>query len=77
MAFQDVAFLPCRASHYTTVLNVSDVRGEDLVSTTFLQTVDGGKQGHASCKILLLQQCLLLCRGNLAEIVIQQLTKMM
>ena len=29
-------------------------RGEGLRTTTSLKTVDGGKQGHAPCKIFLL-----------------------
>ena len=40
MGFQYVAFLPTRA----------------CFSTTFHKTVVGGKQGHASCKILLLHK---------------------
>ena len=33
-------------------------RGESPMSTTCLKTVVGGKQGHALCKICLLQQSL-------------------
>ena len=44
MGFQDVAFIPSRASF----------------STTFLRTVVGRKQGHAPCDVLLPQQSLFL-----------------
>ena len=67
MGFQDVAFLPSRASFSTTFLK-SYGRGESLVTTTCLKTVVGGKQGHAPCKILLLQQSLFLCQLNFLEI---------
>ena len=57
MGFQDVAFMPSQASFSTTFLKKCG-RGESLGTTTCLKTVVGGKQGHAPCKILLLQQSL-------------------
>ena len=55
MGLQDVAFLPSRASVSTKFLKKCG-RGDSLRTTTCLRTVDGGKQGHALCRILLLQQ---------------------
>ena len=55
MGVQDVAFLLSRASFVTTFLKDCG-RGESLATTTCLNTVVGGKQGHALCKVLLLQQ---------------------
>ena len=46
MDFQDIVFLPSRA----------------CFSTTFLNAVVAGKQGHALSKILLLRQRLFLCQ---------------
>ena len=58
-SFQDVAFLPpSRASFCTTVLKNCG-RGESLWTTTYNRTVVVGKQGHAPCRICLLQQSLL------------------
>ena len=57
MGFQDVVLLPSRASFSTTFLKNCG-RGESLGTTTCLITVVGGKQGHARCKIPLLQQSL-------------------
>ena len=59
MGFQDVAFLLSRASFYNTCLNICG-RGEGLRTTACLRTVVGGKQGHAPCEILSLQQFLFL-----------------
>ena len=55
MSFQDVAFVPFRASFFTTYLKVCG-RGESLGTTTCLGTVVWGTQGHAPCKILLLHE---------------------
>ena len=54
ICFQDVAFLPSRASFSTTFLQ-SCARNECLVTTTCLIALVWGKQGHAPCKILSLQ----------------------
>ena len=67
MGFQDVVFLPLCASFYTTFLKNCG-RCESLVTTTCLKTVVVGKQGHAPCKILLLQQSLFLCQSIFIEI---------
>ena len=67
MCFQDVVFLPFQTSFYTTfVINCG--RGEGFRKATCLNTVAGGKQGHAPCKMLLLQQILFLCHSNFIEI---------
>ena len=68
MGVPDVAFLPSRASSYTTFLTHCG-RGESLGITICTKTVVEGKQGHAPCKIHLLQQCLLLCKLNFKEII--------
>ena len=52
MSFQDVVFLPPRASFSTTFLKHCG-GGEGLMTTTSLKTVVGGKQGHAPRGILL------------------------
>ena len=57
--FQDVALLISQTSFSSTFLTCCG-RGERLRTTTCLQTVVGGKQGHALCKILSLQQILFL-----------------
>ena len=57
MVFQDVAFLPSRASFYIRFL-ISCGRCEGLGTTKCRKTVVVGKQGHAPCKILLLPQSL-------------------
>ena len=57
IGFQDVVFMPSSASFSTTSLKNCG-RGESFRITTCLYTVVGGKQGHASCIILLFQQCL-------------------
>ena len=55
MNFQDVAFLPSRASLSTTCLKNCG-RGECFKTTTCPNTVVEGMQGHAPCKMLSLQQ---------------------
>ena len=76
MSFQDVAFLPSKASFSSTFLR-NNGRGEGFCITRCAKTVVGGKQGHAPCRILLLQQSLFLCQSNLMEIMIllQRLSK--
>ena len=68
MGYQDVAFLPSRASFSTTFLKNCG-RGESLGTTTFLKTVVGGRQGHAPCEVLLLQQSLFLCLLDFMQII--------
>ena len=55
----NVTFLPSRASFPSTCLKNCG-RGESLGITTCHKTMIGGKQGHAPCKILSLQQSLFL-----------------
>ena len=55
MGFQDVAFLPSRATFSTTFIKFCG-RVEILLTTTHLKAVDVGMQGHTPCKIPLLQQ---------------------
>ena len=55
LAFQDVALLPSWGSFSTTFLNDCG-RGESLVYTTCLKTVDWGRQGSAPCEVLLLHK---------------------
>ena len=57
MSIKDVTLLPSRASFHTTFLKNCG-RSESLGITTCPKTVVGGKQGHAPCKILSLQQSL-------------------
>ena len=59
MDFWDVSLLPSRATFYTTFLNNCG-GGECLRTTAYPRTVVVGKQWHAPCKILLLQQRLFL-----------------
>ena len=68
MGFQDVEFQPSRASFSTMFLKICG-RGESLVTITCLNTVVVGWQGHALCKMFLLQQSLLLCQLNFMEII--------
>ena len=51
MVFQDVAFLPLLASSYITFLHYCG-RGKGLSTTRCLESVAGGKQGHASVEYL-------------------------
>ena len=55
MGFQDVVFLSSIASFSTTFLKNCD-GGKGHGTTTCLEIVVVGKQGHVSCKILLHQQ---------------------
>ena len=63
MCFQDVAFLPSRAS-FSTTFPKNCGRGKRLRTTICHRTVVGGKQGHAPCTIPLHQQSLFLCQLN-------------
>ena len=58
MGFNDVASMPSQSSFSTTVPKSCD-RSESLRITTCSKTVVAGKQGHAPCILLLLQQCFL------------------
>ena len=63
MGFQVVLFLPSTASFYITFLR-------NPQTATCFKTVDGGKQGHAHCKIISLQQSLCyFCKLNAMEII--------
>ena len=54
MCFQDVAFLPSRASFSTTFLkNVVEV---NALGPPHFTTVFGGKQGYAPCNMMLLHE---------------------
>ena len=66
--FQDVAFLSSWVS-FPAIFLTNSGKGEGLRTTTYLKTVVGGRQGHAPCKILLLQQSLFLCQLNFMEII--------
>ena len=57
MVFLDVAFIPSQTSSSTTFLKYCD-RGKGLRTTKCLKSVVEGKQGHALCKIPLIQQSL-------------------
>ena len=52
MNFLDVAFLPSKPSFSTTLLK-NRHRSESLGTTTCIQTVVGGYQGHVTCEIFL------------------------
>ena len=52
MSFQDVSFLSSRATFSATFLKHCG-KGERLGTTTYLETMVGGKQGHAPCIVLL------------------------
>ena len=67
MDFQDEAFLPPSWFH-TRFLIVNS--GGGLNRYMFFYC-GWGKQGHASCKILSLQQSLFLCHLNFMEIIRQ------
>ena len=54
VGFQDVAFLPSELVFVPCFLKNCG-RGEGLMAATCHRTIDGGKQGHAPCKSLLLQ----------------------
>ena len=55
MGFQDVVFLPSRASFFTTILTNCGI-GESLWTNTCHKTLVGGKQWHSPSKILFLQE---------------------
>ena len=57
IGFLDIAFLPSKVLFHTTLLKNCG-RGEGLRATTCRKTAVGGKQGHAPCKICLLQEIL-------------------
>ena len=59
IGFPDVALLPSRDSFSTTFLRNCG-RGESLMITTCPKTAVGGKQGDATCKILLSKENLFL-----------------
>ena len=59
MSVQDAVFLPSRTSFSNTFLKNCG-RDKSLGTTTCPKTVVGGKQGHATCNIPLLQQSLFL-----------------
>ena len=54
---------------FSTTFLKTCVRGESLRTSTCHKTVVGGKQGHASCIILLLQQNPFLCQLDFMEII--------
>ena len=58
MGFQDVVFLPSPATFFITFLIKLNFR-----TITCLIAVFAGKQGHAHCKIFLLQQIDFLCHN--------------
>ena len=62
MTYQDIAFLPSRASFYTTFHKNCD-RGESLGITTSYKNEVEGKQGCAPCKLLLLHKASVLCQS--------------
>ena len=51
MGFQDKVFLSSRAYFCTTHLSNCG-RGEGVMTTTCLGTLDRGKQEHAPCKMI-------------------------
>ena len=66
MGFQDIAFLLPElvfSPHFSTGVVEVKASGPPQVVILWL----GGKQGHAPCKILSLQQSLFLCQLNLME----------
>ena len=67
IGFLNVLCLLSRAS-FSTIFNNNCGRDEILGTTTCHKSVVGGKQGHAPCKIQLLQQILFLCQLHLIEI---------
>ena len=67
MGFLVVAFLPSKVSFYTTFFKHCG-RGESFGAFTCLRTVAWCRQGHAACKIFLLQQILFVCQSKLMEI---------
>ena len=67
MGFQDVVFLPLQTGIYTTFIRHCG-RGFFFWTATCLRTVVC-KQGHALCKIFLLQQIIFLCQLNFLKII--------
>ena len=67
MGSQDAAFMPARDT-FNTIFIKNRSRGQDLGNVTSLKTVVKAKQGHAHCKIILLQQILFLCQSNFFKI---------
>ena len=57
MSFQDVAFLPSKASFYTTFVEYCG-RCEGLRTTTFSIAVDVGRHGDGLCRVFLVQRSL-------------------
>ena len=68
MSYQDVAFQPSRARFFPTTFLRHCGRGEGLRTTTCLK-LWLGKQGHAPCKVLTLQQGLFLRPLNVMEVI--------
>ena len=68
IGFHDVTFLLSRAS-FSTIFLKNGGRGESLETATCPKTVAWGRIGHATCKILLLQQSFFLCHMNFMEII--------
>ena len=68
MGFQDVACLTSRAN-FSTHFEKNCGRGESFGTTTCGKTVVRGRQGHAPCVILPLQQSPFLCQLNSEEII--------
>ena len=66
MDFQDIAFCP----PVFTMFLKNCGRGESFGTTTCLRTVSGGgREGHATCRILLFQQITFLCQSNVIEFI--------
>ena len=68
MGFQDVASLPTRVSFPPPFLKIVVVVIA-LGPSHVIKLWYGVKQGHAPCKILLLQQNLFLCQLNFMKII--------
>ena len=67
MGFQDVAFLPSKASLPTT-FHTNCGRGESLRTTTCPKTVVGGKQGRGPCNNTFAPtRSLFVCQSNFME----------
>ena len=67
MGIRAVVYLASSAS-FSTNFFTNCGRGEGLRASICLLVVVGGKQGHAPCRIFLLQQSLL-CQSNCVEII--------
>ena len=55
MNFHDVAFLLSGPIISTTIPKYCN-RGESLITNTCSKNVDGGRQGHATCRTFLLKK---------------------